>query len=189
MPWGYPARTPAPTVFFPYSGYHPRLQTSALRLCLHDGPLGGVAQTPAQHVAPPQEQPKLGFRPRTLLGGPSRVARLSCPLPSAHSWLSSPSPGSRASQPPPALAQPVSESASDSGCRDEAPSPPSFPARAAPPLARTRLAPAEPPTPFWHSSPALAAARRRRQPRRPRPRPPRALPGRPGDLLLLALRG
>lgn len=111
------------------------------------------------------------------------------PLPSAHSWLSSPSPGSRASQPPPALAQPVSESASDSGCRDRAPSPPSFPARAAPPPARTRLAPAEPPTHFWHSSSALAAARRRRQPRRPRPRPPRALPGRPGDLLLLALRG
>jgi hypothetical protein len=56
--------------------------------------------------------------------GPRGCVAPSRPLPPAHSWLSGPSPGSWASQPPPPLAQPVSESASDSGCADEAPSPP-----------------------------------------------------------------
>lgn len=60
--------------------------------------LGGVAQTPALHVAPPQEQPKPGFRPRTLLGGPSRAARLRCP-PSRQRIPGSPAP-------PPALGPP-----------------------------------------------------------------------------------
>lgn len=69
------------------------------------------------------------------------------------------------------------------------PLPSLLPGRAAPPPAEPRLEPAAPPTPSWHSSPALAAAGRRRRLGRPRPRPPSARPGRPGDLLDPALGG
>lgn len=69
--------------------------------------------------------------PHGLRGGATR----SSPLPPAHSWLRGPSPGFRASQPPPPLARPASESASDSGSADAAPSsplPPSRPSSPAP---------------------------------------------------------
>ncbi|XP_043771563.1 basic salivary proline-rich protein 4-like [Cervus elaphus] len=99
---------------------------------------GRRRRTPAQHVAPPQEQSEPGCGPGAgwvvphgLRGGATR----SSPLPPAHSWLRGPSPGFRASQPPPPLARPASESASDSGSADAAPSsplPPSRPSSPAP---------------------------------------------------------
>lgn len=175
---GHPTLTNTTWLLMPYvlHGHQgaPWTQTSDPGPSLPVGPEGGACQTPAQHVTQPQEQSKPGCGPTTLLGGPPRAAWLSFPLQTP--------PDSEFLAPRPLPRWP-------SQCLNlllipAMPTrplllPPSFSAPAAPPLAGPMLEPAAPPAPTWHSSAALAAAGRRRRPRRPRARPPSAIPGGP----------